>query len=177
MNSLQTVLQNAIIGWWEDTLESYDEPNDPDFVHHVCETIGISEEEYKHIMAESADVEEWLILSNNSVCDDLSVHTFVGTKHDAYKKMQAMVLATAAQIDEGCQIEVDTNPSEMTAYIRWTDIEDFHEDFKVVKKSIPELSLFLKLPFSSNTEVFESSIEAKPSNEYNPFTNSLSSIV
>lgn len=70
-----------------------------------------------------------LIISNNSECDDLSVYRYDGSKKDAYKRMQAMVMATAANIDEECYMEVNMNSSEMEAGIQ---LSESHESFRVV---------------------------------------------
>lgn len=49
ITELENMLFNAIIGWYDDAIESYDGIDDPDFKGRVCESIGISENEYNHI--------------------------------------------------------------------------------------------------------------------------------
>lgn len=126
-------LYNAIIGWYDDSLEAYSGIDDEAFVRRVCERIGISEEEYHTIMDDNSEKEEWFILSNNSDCDDLSIYKFYGTAHEVYKHMQAMVLSTAARTEERRYLEVNMNSSEMEATIQWSDV---HEDFRIVRGSL-----------------------------------------
>lgn len=47
---LKNLLYNAIVGWYDDSLEEYKGLNDEEFIHHVCKTIGITEADYKEIM-------------------------------------------------------------------------------------------------------------------------------
>lgn len=49
ITELENMLFNAIIGWYDDAMESYNGIDDPDFKDRVCENIGISENEYNHI--------------------------------------------------------------------------------------------------------------------------------
>lgn len=49
INELKDMLFNAIVGWYDDAMMSYTGIDDPDFRARVCETIGISEDEYNSI--------------------------------------------------------------------------------------------------------------------------------
>ena len=43
------MLFNAIVGWYDDAMMSYTGIDDPDFRTRVCESVGISEDEYNSI--------------------------------------------------------------------------------------------------------------------------------
>ena len=47
---LETLLYNAIISWYDDSLIEYHGLDDEKFINKVCESIGIDEDEYKHLM-------------------------------------------------------------------------------------------------------------------------------
>lgn len=49
MNNME-VLFDAIICWFEEAFEDWGSIDDPDWIEHVCEGIGITEEEYRKIM-------------------------------------------------------------------------------------------------------------------------------
>lgn len=44
------LLYNAIIGWYDDSLEEYHGLDDKDFIKRVCDKIDMSEEEYRELM-------------------------------------------------------------------------------------------------------------------------------
>lgn len=49
MNNME-VLFDAILCWFEESFEDWGSIDDPDWIEHVCEGIGITEEEYRKIM-------------------------------------------------------------------------------------------------------------------------------
>ena len=46
----EMVLFNAILGWYDNSLESYHGIDDPIFIKKVCETTGLTKKEYNKIM-------------------------------------------------------------------------------------------------------------------------------
>lgn len=48
--NIEEMLYNAIIGWFDDTADKYKYLDSDDFVNKVCETIGLSKNEYYRIM-------------------------------------------------------------------------------------------------------------------------------
>jgi len=103
MKNLQTILYNAILCLYDDSMASYHGIDDEAFIQHVCERTGLTEEEYGNIMLEHNNItlpsaerkENWLILTNNSECDDLSIYQHNGTRQEAYKKMHEALLDMA----------------------------------------------------------------------------------
>lgn len=49
ITELKNMLFNAIVGWYDDAMMSYTGIDDPDFRTRVCNSIGISEDEYNSI--------------------------------------------------------------------------------------------------------------------------------
>ena len=47
---METALYNAIIKWFDDSLEDWSGIDSPEWIDYVCNEIGITEEEYKRIM-------------------------------------------------------------------------------------------------------------------------------
>lgn len=43
-------LYNAIISWFDDSLEEWRAIDDEDWIHYVCKRLGITQAEYKAIM-------------------------------------------------------------------------------------------------------------------------------
>lgn len=50
--SLREYLFNAIIGWYDDSLEEYHGLEDEDWIERVCDRTGMSREEYMDIVLE-----------------------------------------------------------------------------------------------------------------------------
>lgn len=50
MVNMETLLYNTIICWFNEALEDWGTIDNEDWIHHVCEEIGITETEYKIIM-------------------------------------------------------------------------------------------------------------------------------
>ena len=50
MKNMEVLLYNAILCWFEENLEDWESTDNPDWIEHVCDEIGITEEEYKRIM-------------------------------------------------------------------------------------------------------------------------------
>lgn len=46
----EVLLYNAIVTWFDDAFEFWGDIDNPYWIEHVCEKIGITEEEYKRIM-------------------------------------------------------------------------------------------------------------------------------
>jgi len=136
MNDLEKMLFNAIIGWYDDAMESYHGLEDENFVERVCELTGMSEEEYFKLMnpGEISNKQEWLILSNNSSCDNLSIYRVLGTQDKAYKKMQALILSSVlySMKNGNDDMEVFMDSSEMEGHIQWNDM---HEEFRMLRKT------------------------------------------
>ena len=136
MNDLEKMLFNAIIGWYDNSMESYHGLEDEEFVERVCELTGMTEEYYFKLMnpGELSNKQEWLILSNNSSCDNLSIYRVIGTQDEVYKKMQALILSTVLNsIQNGNDdMEVFMDSSEMEGHIQWNDM---HEEFRMLRKT------------------------------------------
>lgn len=49
-NTLETLLFNAIIAWYDDSLTEYHGLDDEEFVNRVCERTGLSEPDYKNLI-------------------------------------------------------------------------------------------------------------------------------
>lgn len=47
---LETMLYNAILAWYDDSLTEYHGLDDEDFIDRVCSLTELSEEEYKDLM-------------------------------------------------------------------------------------------------------------------------------
>lgn len=47
---LETIIFNAIIGWYDNSLTDYKGIDDEGFIRKVCETTGLTTDEYKKIM-------------------------------------------------------------------------------------------------------------------------------
>lgn len=47
---LKTLLYNAILSWYDDSMTEYHGLDDEDFINRVCDYIGLSVEEYKNLM-------------------------------------------------------------------------------------------------------------------------------
>lgn len=47
---LETMLYNAIIGWYDDSIVGYHGLDDEDFVDRVCERTGLTKEEYVELI-------------------------------------------------------------------------------------------------------------------------------
>lgn len=47
---LETLLYNAILSWYDDSLTEYHGLDDEDFINRVCGMTGLSVEEYKKLM-------------------------------------------------------------------------------------------------------------------------------
>lgn len=135
---LENLLYNAILAWYDDSMESFHGLDDENFINRVCERTDMPEEDYRELILEKSNAGEeekedtFLILSNNSECDKLGVYSCVGTRDDAYKKMQALILDTAVKTDVDDYLEVHTNSSETTGYIQWAESR---EDFRMVRLS------------------------------------------
>lgn len=77
---------------------------------------------------------KWKILSNKSDCGNLSVWNFDGTAEECYKKMQALVLCTAANANPGEIVQLITDDSDLSGYILYSDEE--REDFRCIADDI-----------------------------------------
>lgn len=49
-NILESLLFNAIIAWYDDSLTEYHGLDDEEFVNRVCEITGLSERDYKNLI-------------------------------------------------------------------------------------------------------------------------------
>lgn len=49
-NTLESLLFNAIIAWYDDSLTEYHGLDDEEFVNRVCEITGLSEPDYKNLI-------------------------------------------------------------------------------------------------------------------------------
>lgn len=47
---METALYNAIIKWFDDSLEDWKSIDNEEWIHYVCKEIGITRDEYKRIM-------------------------------------------------------------------------------------------------------------------------------
>ena len=47
---METALYNAIIKWFDDSLEDWNTIDNEEWIDYVCEEIGITRDEYKRIM-------------------------------------------------------------------------------------------------------------------------------
>ena len=47
---METVLYNAIIKWFEDSIEDWGNIDNPEWITYVCKETGITEKEYRTIM-------------------------------------------------------------------------------------------------------------------------------
>lgn len=47
---LKTLLRNAILSWYDDSLEEYPGLDSEEFIAHVCENTGMSEQQYREIV-------------------------------------------------------------------------------------------------------------------------------
>lgn len=47
---LETLLYNAILSWYDDSLIEYHGLDDENFINRVCGLTGLSEEEYKDLV-------------------------------------------------------------------------------------------------------------------------------
>ena len=47
--ALKTALENAIIGWYDNSLTEYHGLDDMEFIDKVCDVTGISREDYAEI--------------------------------------------------------------------------------------------------------------------------------
>lgn len=50
ITALKTALENAIIGWYDNSLTEYHSLDDMEFIDKVCDVTGISREDYAEIM-------------------------------------------------------------------------------------------------------------------------------
>jgi len=136
MDNLKTMLFNAVTGWYDDSMESYHGLDDAKFVERVCSLTGMTTEDYFELMnpKEVSNKEEWIILSNNSAYDDLSIYKVSGTQHDAYRKMQALLLSkvVSGMNNEIGDAEIFMDSSELEGHIQWNDM---HEEFRILKTS------------------------------------------
>lgn len=48
--ALKTALENAIIGWYDNSLTEYRGLDDMEFINKVCDVTGISREDYAEII-------------------------------------------------------------------------------------------------------------------------------
>ena len=47
---LETLLYNAIISWYDDSITEYHGLDDEEFVHRVCERTGMTEADYEDLI-------------------------------------------------------------------------------------------------------------------------------
>ena len=47
---LETLLYNAIISWYDDSITEYHGLDDEEFVNRVCERIGMTESDYEDLI-------------------------------------------------------------------------------------------------------------------------------
>lgn len=56
---LETLLYNAIISWYDDSLIEYHGLDDEDFVKRVCEKTGLSKSDYECLIMERREDCSW----------------------------------------------------------------------------------------------------------------------
>lgn len=76
---LENLLYNAILAWYDDSMESFHGLDDEDFVNRVCGQTGMSEEDYRELVLEESNGEKekedtFLILSNNNEDAHYALH-------------------------------------------------------------------------------------------------------
>ena len=56
---LETLLYNAIISWYDDSITEYHGLDDEDFVNRVCERTGMTEADYEDLITERREDCSW----------------------------------------------------------------------------------------------------------------------
>ena len=59
INKLETMLYNAIISWYDDSLVEYHGLDDEEFIERVCNLTGLSEAEYEDLVSGNTEECSW----------------------------------------------------------------------------------------------------------------------
>lgn len=89
MKTLQNYLFNAIIGWYDNSMEEYHGLDDPEFIEKVCGNIGMSEEDYYSLVLTNASENcSWNISNNKQEKpNNVKVRKLTGKDHTNVSEM------------------------------------------------------------------------------------------
>lgn len=59
ISRLETMLYNAILSWYDDSLTEYHGLDDEEFVERVCNLTGLTEAEYEDLMSGNTEECSW----------------------------------------------------------------------------------------------------------------------
>lgn len=59
ISRLETMLYNAILSWYDDSLVEYHGLDDEEFVERVCSLTGLTEAEYEDLMSGNTEECSW----------------------------------------------------------------------------------------------------------------------
>lgn len=59
ISRLETMLYNAILSWYDDSLVKYHGLDDTDFIERVCNLTGLTEAEYEDLMSGNTEECSW----------------------------------------------------------------------------------------------------------------------